>query len=54
MLIFERDYSGEGLQYLEQDVFDYRNENELPIPTDMHGFLTGTFTVTITWKKDET
>lgn len=54
MLIFERNYSGESLIDIEQDVWDACNESDFPIPTDIHGFHIGTFTVTITWKKDET
>jgi hypothetical protein len=53
MIILEKQYDGESLYDIERDiaeVFDERFNPEISaIPTDMYGFQTGTFTVTITW-----
>lgn len=55
MLIFEKKYSGESLNDVEEDVYDSCTDSALvSIPTDQHGFMTGTFTVKIEWTPDET
>lgn len=57
MEIFKKEYDGESLYDLGRDVSEAIIEDYNPvlsdIPTDEHGFQTGTFEVTITWKPDE-
>ena len=55
--ILEKDYDGESISDLSRDIYEAFDDRFNPvaseIPTDMHGFHTGTFTVTITWSEDE-
>ena len=46
--IFERDYSSESIIDLESDMYDMFGDNT-EIPQDEHGFLKGTFRVSVTW-----
>ena len=52
MIIFEREYDGETLVDIEEDVWDAINGNE-DLPVDKHGFNIGTFKVTISWERGE-
>ena len=56
MKIFEKDYDGESMIDLERDIWeslsDVYNPVMMSVPSDEHGFLQGTFTVTITWRKE--
>jgi hypothetical protein len=47
--IFNREYSGESIVDIEQDIYDAINNTELPV--DEHGFIAGTFRVTIQFKE---
>lgn len=51
MIIFEREYDGETLVDVEEDVYDAINYSDLPV--DEHGFIKGTFKVTISWERGE-
>ena len=52
MIIFERDYDGESLVDLEEDVCDAINY-DMDLPVDEHGFIKGTFKVVISWEEGE-
>ena len=58
IVIFKKEYDGESVVDMERDVFESLNPdfNELAvqIPQDQHGFHEGTFTVTLSWKPNET
>ena len=51
MILFKKDYVGNGILDVSRDITDVIY-SEYDIPTDEHGFHTGTFTVTVTWTKD--
>ena len=54
MIIFSREYSGESIIDLAEDLswmFDDGKGAEVPV--DQYGIHKGTFTVTVTWKEDE-
>lgn len=55
--VFQKDYSDESLIDLDENLHDNLNNSEInplvkDIPHDEHGFRSGTFTVTVTWKPD--
>lgn len=50
MIIFEKEYDGETLVDIEEDVYDAVNYNTY-LPVDDHGFIKGTFRVTISWEE---
>ena len=57
MILFEKEYSSESLgQDVTRDIWDSFNPQFNPeisdIPEDEHGFLKGTFKVTIRWCND--
>lgn len=51
MILFKKDYVGNGILDVSRDITDVVY-SEYDIPTDEHGFHTGTFTITVTWTKD--
>ena len=54
--LFKKTYSGESLHDLDRDVSESLQEVFNPlvaqVPSDIYGFQTGIFTVTITWKDE--
>lgn len=56
MKIFEKEYDGESLYDFSRDAFEALSEEYNPIigdlPCDEHGFIKGTFKVTIEWYND--
>lgn len=52
IIIDKKEYDGESLVEIEFDIWDACNKNDLRIPSNMHGFLTGTFKVTIEWTNE--
>lgn len=50
MNIFEKEYDGETIIDIEEDVYDAINYRDLP--ANEHGILEGYFTVTVSWRKD--
>jgi len=51
MIIFDKEYDGESIADIEEDVYDAINNNDY-MPVDEHGFTKGTFRVTISWSED--
>jgi hypothetical protein len=53
--IFDKDYDYESLYDLSRDIEECLDENDnkkmKKLPTDEHGYIEGTFTVTITWQE---
>lgn len=56
MIVFEKEYDGESLYDLGRDIAEAIDEtyNDAfkEIPTDEHGFSSGTFKVTIEWSAE--
>ena len=50
MIIFEKEYDGESLIDLEDDVGVAISCDEV-LPVNEHGFIKGTFRVTISWEE---
>jgi hypothetical protein len=54
MIIFEREYSGESIIDLAEDLsWMFADGKGAEVPVDEYGIQKGTFTVTVTWKEDE-
>lgn len=57
IIVFEKEYCGEGLIDASQDIGECFLEDYNPviqeIPVDEHGIQTGTFFITVTWKPTE-
>lgn len=49
--LFEKEYDGESIIDIEQDLFDKFNE-DLGIPQDECGFDEGIFKVVVTWREE--
>lgn len=53
MVVFEKEYSDEGMIDLPEDIGDVGGfQNIHLIPKDEYGFMSGTFKVTVTWDPD--
>jgi hypothetical protein len=50
MIIFYKEYDGESIADIEEDVYDAVNDSD--IPADDHGFTKGIFRVTISWSEE--
>ncbi len=53
MIILDKKYDGESIVDLDRDISEMFNEEFDPrietIPKDVHGFMKGTFKVTVEW-----
>ena len=56
MVIFNQKYDGESLYDLDRDIHEAFSKDFNPkmaeVPQDKHGFLQGSFIVTVEWKED--
>ena len=54
MVIFDREYTGESLIDLTEDLsWMFSDGKGAEVPCDEYGIQQGTFTVTVTWKAEE-
>lgn len=53
--LLEKEYDGESIVDMSRDIYEAFDDRFNPVisevPTDMYGFQTGTFKVTITWSE---
>lgn len=49
MILMNKIYCGESLYDIDSDIYDAISIKNPAIATDEHGFLTGTFKVTLEW-----
>jgi hypothetical protein len=53
MKLFEKTYDGESIVDIGRDIDEVFDDSNLEstIPVNKHGFMSGTFVVTVHWKK---
>jgi hypothetical protein len=54
MIVFEKDYSGESIIDLAEDLtWMFEDGNGAKVPVDEYGIHKGKFIVTVKWEEDE-
>ena len=53
MIIFKKSTNDEGLYGIDEEIYSAIEEAAENIPKDENGFNVGTFTITVSWSKNE-